>query len=411
MSASTSMDTAVIKRKEHRAQAERRGGGRRLDDLRWTLDPWLLGSLLMLLVIGFVMVTSASVYVSEKYTGGPWYFAIRQGIYICAGLLLGYWVLHLRLALWERWGPIILLISLVLLVAVLIPNIGSTAKGATRWLDFGLFRLQVSEVMKLGLIVYLAGYLVRRGDEVRASVAGFVKPLAIMAVVALLLLLEPDFGTTVVLMATALGMLFLGGVRFWQFLVVVAAGAGSAVLLVAASKERMSRITAFLDPWAKDVVNDDGYQLINSLIAIGRGEYWGVGLGGSIQKILYLPEPHTDFIFAVLGEELGIVGMVVVILLYATIVVRAFIIGGRALQHGARFAAYLIYGLGLWLGMQAFINIGVNLGVLPTKGLTLPLFSYGGSSMIVTCVIAALMLRVGLEVTHLQQRAEREVKR
>lgn len=411
MSASTSVDTAVIKRAGRRAQAERRGVGRRIDDLRWALDPWLLGSLLMLLVIGFVMVTSASVYVSEKYTGGPWYFAIRQSIYICAGLLLGYWVLHLRLALWERWGPMILLISLALLVVVLIPNVGSTVNGATRWLDFGLFRLQVSEVMKLGLIVYLAGYLVRRGDEVRASVIGFVKPLAIMALVALLLLLEPDFGTTAVLMATALGMLFLGGVRFWQFGVVVTVGAAGMALLAFISENRMRRIKSFLDPWAEGVANDAGFQLTQSLIAIGRGEYWGVGLGGSIQKSGYLPEAHTDFIFAVLGEELGIVGMVVVILLYVTIVVRAFIIGGRALQHGAKFAAYLIYGLGLWLGMQAFINIGVNLGVLPTKGLTLPLFSYGGSSMIVTCVIAALMLRVGLEVTHLQQRAEREVKR
>ncbi len=388
---------------------DRRAGGRRMDDLAWEFDPWLLGSALILLLIGFIMVGSASVHISHKYTGEPWHFTLRQGLYIGLGLLAACFVLRVRLARWEQWGPLVMIAGIVLLIAVLIPGIGHEVNGARRWINLVFFNLQVSELVKLGVVIYLAGYLVRRGDEVRNSVSGFLKPMAILIVISVLLLAEPDFGATTVMMATALGLMFLAGVRLWQFAVLVAAVAAGLALLAYTSPYRLERLTSFIDPWAD--VNNGGYQLAQSLIAIARGEYWGVGLGSSIQKMFYLPEAHTDFIFAVLVEESGMFGGFVVIALFALIVFRAFRIGVRAERLGAQFSAYLIYGFGLWIGLQAFINIGVNLGALPTKGLTLPLISYGGSSMVVTCMVIAFMLRVDMEVRHLERQAEREVSR
>lgn len=372
---------------------------------RFVLDPWLLGAVLTLLAVGLVMVSSASISIADRQMGQPFYYLLRQAISVAVGLLAGALVLRLRLVYWERLGPMLLLFGLVLLIAVL--GLGREINGSTRWLGLGVFNLQPSELMKLFMVVYLAGYLVRRGDEVRSSIKGFLKPMLLVGLIGGLLLAEPDFGATAVITATVLGMMFLGGVRLWQFGVLFALILGGAAALVMAAPYRMARLTSFVDPWA-DPFNS-GFQLTQALIAFGRGEWWGVGLGGSVQKLFYLPEAHTDFLFAVLGEELGLVGVLAVVGLFALLVWRAFVIGRTAQQAGSYFAAYLSYGLGLWLGMQAFINLGVNMGMLPTKGLTLPLMSYGGSSIVVSCVACALLLRVSHEYPVQKQPLARRV--
>ncbi|PVV27538.1 MAG: putative lipid II flippase FtsW, partial [gamma proteobacterium symbiont of Ctena orbiculata] len=277
----------------------------------------------------------------------------------------------------------------------LIPGIGKSVNGATRWLPLGGFNLQSSEFMKLFMGLYIAGYLVRRQDEVARSFWGFAKPMLLLIITSSLILLQPDFGTTVVLFATATAMLFLGGVVLYQFsmLIVVAGVAGWALIYF--SPYRWQRMTTYLNPW-DDPFNTD-FQLTQALIAFGRGEVSGVGLGNGIQKQFYLPEAHTDFIMAVVGEEFGLLGTLGVILLFAFITWRAFQIGVKAEQTGQRFSSYTAYGLGLWIGMQAFINIGVNVGMLPTKGLTLPFMSYGGNSIIVVCMVIALLLRIDFE--------------
>ncbi|HEB57876.1 MAG TPA: putative lipid II flippase FtsW [Gammaproteobacteria bacterium] len=374
---------------------------------RFVLDSWLLGVVLALLVLGLVMVASASISIAERQTGQPFYYFWRQTLFVVIGLLTGALILRIRLVYWERLGPVLLLFGLVLLVAVL--GLGREINGSTRWLGLGLFNLQPSELMKLFIVVYLAGYLVRRGEEVRSSVKGFLKPMLLVGLIGGLLLAEPDFGAAVVITATVLGMMFLGGVRLWQFGVLFAGTLGAAAVLVLATPYRMARLTSFADPWADPF--DSGFQLTQALIAFGRGEWGGVGLGGSVQKLFYLPEAHTDFLFAVLAEELGLVGVLMVVGLFALLVWRAFVIGRRAQQAGSDFGAYLSYGLGLWLGMQAFINLGVNMGVLPTKGLTLPLMSYGGSSIVVTCMACTLLLRVSHEYPLQKQPLARRVVR
>ncbi|UCC55340.1 MAG: putative lipid II flippase FtsW, partial [Gammaproteobacteria bacterium] len=263
------------------------------------------------------------------------------------------------------------------------------------WINTGIFNLQVSEPAKLMILVYLASYLARHGNEVRTRFSGFIKPLVILALAALLLLMEPDFGSAVVLMATAMGMIFIAGVRLWQFSGMLGLAGLSLGGLAVSSPYRMERLTTFLNPWADPF--DSGFQLTQSLIAIGRGEWFGVGLGASIQKLFYLPEAHTDFVFAVLAEELGLFGVFMVIALYAVVVWRAFVIAATAEKAGNAFAALLAWGIGIWFGLQAFINMGVNMGLLPTKGLTLPLMSYGGSSMVVMCAAVALLLRIDFE--------------
>lgn len=374
---------------------------------RFVLDPWLLGAVFALLALGLVMVTSASISIAERQTGQPFYYLWRQAVFVTIGLLIGALVLRTRLVYWERLGPVLLLFGLVLLVAVL--GLGREINGSTRWLGLGLFNLQPSELMKLFIVIYLAGYLVRRGEEVRRSVKGFLKPMLLVGLIGGLLLAEPDFGAAAVITATVLGLMFLGGVRLWQFGVLFAGTLGAAAALVLTTPYRMARMTSFADPWADPF--DSGFQLTQALIAFGRGEWWGVGLGGSVQKLFYLPEAHTDFLFAVLAEELGLMGVLVVVGLFALLVWRAFVIGHRAQQMGSNFAAYLSYGLGLWLGIQAFINLGVNMGVLPTKGLTLPLMSYGGSSIVVTCMACALLLRVSHEHSLQEQPPARRVAR
>ncbi len=372
-------------------------------------DPLLVGSIILLMSLGLVMVASASLHIAAEDYGQPWFYAMRQLIFIGLGLAAGMVAFGIPVAVWEKLGPWLLLGGLALLLLVLVPGIGRSVNGATRWINLGVINLQVSEPMKLFVILYLAGYLVRRGAEVRTSFKGFLKPMVVLSLVAFLLLLEPDFGASAVIMATALAMMFIGGVRLWQFGLLLLLVVLAMALLAITSPYRMERLTTFLNPWA-DPFNS-GFQLTQALIAIGRGEIWGVGLGSGVQKLFYLPEGHTDFLFAVLAEEFGLIGSLLVITLFVVLVARAFCIARQAEVKGQPFAAYLAYGVGLWLGLQAFINIGVNMGVLPTKGLTLPLMSYGGSSIVVCCVALALLLRVDFELRRGAIQAERRIGR
>lgn len=368
------------------------------------LDFWLLVPALLLLVLGLIMVTSASITIAEKEHAAPFYFFWRQLAYVLAGLLLGWGVLHVRIDRWDRFGPGFLVLGLFLLVLVLLA--GREVNGSMRWISLGIVNVQPSELMKLFAVVFFSGYLVRRNEEVRSSMKGFFKPMILFAVIGILLLLEPDFGATAVIAVTALGMLFLAGVKMRQFVLLFMVMALALAVLGLSSPYRMKRLTSFIHPFADPF--DSGFQLTQALIAFGRGEWFGVGLGGSIQKLFYLPEAHTDFLFAVLAEELGLFGAAVVIVLFAIIVLRAFKIGRDALRAGHQFAAYLCFGLGLLIGFQAFINIGVNMGVLPTKGLTLPLMSYGGSSVVATCIAIAMLLRVAHEHRPTQTKSRRE---
>jgi cell division protein FtsW len=359
-------------------------------------DRLLLFGCLSLLVLGLLMVASASAVISDRAFGGPFHFLIHQGAYLLAGCLLAALVLRFKVQTWYKLSVPLLLISMMLLLLVLVPGVGRQVNGSMRWIGFGQFGIQVSEFAKLAAITYLAGYLVRRNQEVQMRVSGFIKPMLLLTIMAALLLAEPDFGAASVIMATALGMMFLAGVRMWQFGVLFAGVLGALSILAISSPYRMARLTGFLNPWARPF--DSGYQLTQSLMAFGRGGWWGVGLGDSIQKLFYLPEAHTDFLFAVLAEELGLIGVLIVIALFVLVVWRAFYIGRKAYLRDYLFSAYLSYGIGLWLALQAMVNMGVNTGLLPTKGLTLPFMSYGGSSMLITCVAVALLLRVDYEL-------------
>lgn len=367
------------------------------------LDPTLLLVSLSLLSLGLVMVASASISIADRNLSNPFYYLQRQAIFTIIGLIAAAFVYRIRLVQWEKSGVALLGFALFLLILVLIPGVGKTVNGSTRWISMGLLNLQVSEVVKLFLLIYVAGYLVRHGEEVRTSVWGFLKPMLMVGLAGLLLLLEPDFGSTVVIMGTVLAMTFLGGVRFVQFVLFMTMFSSAALMLVISSPYRMERLTSFMNPWADPF--DTGFQLTQSLIAIGTGGWLGTGLGGSVQKLFYLPESHTDFLFAVLSEEFGFIGVCLVIALYTLLFFRAFRIGLHAEKCGNRFAAYLAYGIGIWLALQAVINMGVNMGLLPTKGLTLPLMSYGGSSLVICCMAIGLLLRIHLECSESTKQA------
>ena len=358
-------------------------------------DLWLMGALAAILTLGLVMVASASIALADRQTGQPLYYLWRQLGYTGAGVLLMALTTRIPLARWRAHGPLLLFASVVLLGLVLVPGVGREVNGSYRWLPLGPINMQPSELAKLFMILFLAGYLVRRGHEVRARFSGFAKPMALLVGISGLLLMEPDYGATAVLFATTLGMLFLGGVPLVLFLGWVAAGLGVMVAMVLLAPYRLQRLTTFMDPWV-DPFNT-GFQLTQALIAVGRGQWLGVGLGGSVQKLFYLPEAHTDFLVAVLAEELGLLGVSVVVGLFAFVVLRAFQLARQAEDREDPFAAYVGYGIGLSLALQALVNVGVNLGALPTKGLTLPLMSYGGSSMLVNCLAAGLLLRLAHE--------------
>jgi cell division protein FtsW len=357
-------------------------------------DPLLLGVVVVLLGLGVVMVSSASLHLGARF-GNPFHYVDRHLLALALGVCTGLVMWTIPLAWWERASTVFYFVALALLLLVMIPGIGKTVNGATRWIALGSFNLQTSEFMKLALVLYMAGYLVRRQVEVAHSLWGFVKPMILVTLACSLLMLQPDFGTTTVLLATALGMLFLGGAPLWQFMALLGLAGSAMAGLVLISPYRMARVTSFLDPWADPL--DSGYQLAQALIAFGRGEWFGVGLGNGIQKQFYLPEAHTDFVMAVIGEEFGLMGTLAVIGLFGLLVWRAFSIGAAAQQREARFAAYVAYGVGLWLGLQAFINLGVNVGLLPTKGLTLPFISYGSNSLMVACAAVGLLLRIQRE--------------
>ena len=359
-------------------------------------DLWLLVAALALLGLGLVMVGSASVAIAERQAGQPYYFLLRQAAYSGMGLFFGALVLRVPMSAWERLGPVLLLFGLLLLALVLVPGVGREVNGSSRWLPIGPVNVQASELAKLFMVVFLAGYLVRRGEEVRTRFVGFLKPGIVLGLAAGLLLLEPDFGAVAVLVATVLGMMFLGGVRLWQFVVVLALAMVALAGVALSSPYRLQRLTTFLNPW-EDQFNT-GYQLTQALIAFGRGEWFGVGLGAGVQKLFYLPEAHTDFLFAVLAEELGLFGGLAVLALFAVLIWRAFAISEAAEAAGQAFAAHLATGLALWMALQVIISVGVNTGLLPTKGLTLPLMSYGGSSLVVNCVAVALLLRIDQEL-------------
>lgn len=373
-----------------------------LDDF----DPILLMVFVSLLTIGIIMVASSSISVADRNFSNPFYYLQRQLIFVAMGLAAALTVFKIRLVQWEKSGMALLIFALFLLALVLIPGVGKTVNGSTRWLPMGLINLQVSELVKLFLVIYVAGYLVRHGDAVRRSLWGFLKPMMMVGIAGLLLLMEPDFGATVVIMGTVLGMTFLAGARFTQFIAFVSMFASAAMLLVVTSPYRMQRLTSFANPWADPF--DSGFQLTQSLIAIGTGGWFGTGLGGSVQKLFYLPESHTDFLFAVLSEELGFVGVAVVISLFSMLFFRSLKIASQAEAAGNYFAAYMAYGIGIWLSMQAIINMGVNVGLLPTKGLTLPLMSYGGSSLIVCCMAIGLLMRIQYETSGAAKQASKK---
>jgi cell division protein FtsW len=356
------------------------------------IDSVTLALVLALLLFGLVMVTSASISIAAQDTGNPFYFLERQLLTAAAGVAAAALVFCLRMERWERLSQVLFAGAIVMLLAVLVPGLGEVVNGGRRWLRLAGFSFQVSELARVLVLIYVASYAARRRDELRESFAGLVKPLLLLGLVAVLLLGEPDFGAATVLFATGFGMLFLAGARLRYVVVLTAVAVALFAVLAVTSTYRLRRLTGFLDPWANPY--SSGFQLTQSLIAIGRGKWLGVGLGNSVQKLFYLPEAHTDFLFAVLAEELGLLGVLLTLGLFVGLIWRAFHISRLAAQAGLDFQSYLAAGFGLWIGMQAFINIGVNMGVLPTKGLTLPLMSYGRSSLIVTLVWVGMLLRI-----------------
>jgi len=358
---------------------------------RIIVDPVVVGLTAALMLVGLVMVTSASVTLAAR-DGNPFYFLEQQLICSLAGAFLSYCAIRSPTQVWERLSFVLLIVALALLALVLVPGIGHSVNGSRRWLRFIGLNFQASEAARVFLLIYLCSYLVRHEDAIRQSIVGFLKPIGVLAVAALLLLGEPDFGSGVVLLATGIGVLFLAGVRLRNFLGLCCAALLVCGVVAISSAYRVKRLTGFLNPWA-DPFNT-GFQLTQSLIAIGRGEWFGVGLGASVQKLLYLPEAHTDFVFAVLAEELGFAGIFAVVVLVLALAYRALVIARAAAEAGLKFQSYIAAAFGIWFGLQAFINMGVNMGLLPTKGLTLPLLSYGRSSLLVTLAWIGILLRV-----------------
>lgn len=371
------------------------------------LDMPLLVAVLALVSIGVAMVASASIGFPAA-AGDSFHVLRRHLVFLVVSVIAASLVAQMPLRLWYAYSGWLLLGALFLLVIVLIPGVGREVNGARRWLGVGALSLQVSELAKLAVIVFIAAYLQRHQVRLREQWQGFARPMGILGIVVALLLLEPDFGSSVVIGATVLGMLFLAGVRLWQFAALLAVGLAGLMFIAVTSPYRMRRLQTFLDPWADQYAS--GYQLTQSLIAFGRGEWFGVGFGNSVQKLFYLPEAHTDFIFAILAEEFGLLGVVVVFALFIVVVARMFAIARQAAARQRWFAAYTALGIGILIAGQAFINVGVASGLLPTKGLTLPFVSYGGSSLLVCGVMAALVLRIGVD-TAIVSSATEQVKR
>lgn len=366
------------------------------------LNRLLLGSAFALLCLGFIMVTSASMAIAESKTGGnTFYFIIRHGISIVIALCVAVTVYQVPMKVWERSSAALFFAALLMLIAVLI--FGDKINGSKRWLNLGVLNLQPSEIAKIFILIYLSSFIVRKQAEIRRQWMGIIKPIVILFVPAVLLLLEPDFGSLVVLSVAAFVMIFMGGVRISYFLLLMISGSAAFYGILMTQSYRIQRMVAFLDPWGNQF--GSAYQLIQSLIAYGRGSWLGQGYGNSVQKLFYLPEAHTDFLIAVLAEEFGLIGISLVILLFVVLILSVFFIARAAEKRQACFSAYLGYGLGAMIGIQSLFNMGVSMGLLPTKGLTLPLMSYGGSSLLATCVILAIVLRVHKENKQITDRS------
>ncbi len=377
----------------------------RLDAITGRYDGWLLGACVALASLGVVMVASSSIAIGEGLDVGPFYFLNRHLMFLAMGIGLAIWAMRTELKTIEQYNQLFLLGCVVLLLAVFVPGLGDSVNGARRWINLGVSNFQAVEAVKLLYIVWLSSYLVRFRDEVNATWPAMLKPLGVAVLLVGLLLLQPDFGSSSLLLAITAGMLVLGGVNLPRMSMPIVFGLPIFAFVAILEPYRVRRLTSFLDPWADQL--GSGYQLSNALMAVGRGEWFGVGLGASVQKLSYLPEAHTDFIFSVIAEELGFAGVCLVIGLYALLVGRAFWIGYRCVGMRRHFAGYCAFGVALAISLQAFVSIGVNLGILPTKGLTLPLISSGGSSVLMTCAALGLLLRVSYEL----DRAERQVAR
>ena len=375
---------------------------RRRDELPGQFDLGLLVAAGALASLGVIMVASSSIAIADGQHVGPFYYLTRHVVFLALGIGLGIAATRIELEWFERNAFVLLLLAIILLLLVFVPGLGLRINGARRWIRLGIAGFQSVEAVKLMFVVYLASYLVRHRENVQARLLSVIKPLCVAAILVVLLLLQPDFGSAALIIATSIGMVWLGGARlrnlFYLAIPVMPAIAWAAMT----SDYRVKRLTSFLNPWEHPF--DQGFQLTQALIAIGRGEWLGVGLGGSVQKLFYLPEAHTDFILAVIAEELGFFGILLVLLLFAALVGRALMLGLRAVERGQYFAGYCAFGIGLCIGLQALVSVGVNMGVLPTKGLTLPLISSGGSSVLMTCAAIGLLLRISFEVSRAENR-------
>lgn len=360
------------------------------------IDWQLLNLWLLLMSIGLVMVASASIAFAAANYGDAWFFAKRHGIFLVMGLFLSLFVVCVPMSVWQRYSGYLLILTLALLVIVLIPGIGKKVNGAQRWISFGFMSVQISEIAKFSAVVFFASFFARRYQELHFGLRGLLKPLAVLAGISLLLLLQPDFGSAVVLVGTIFAMMFIAGVRLWHFLLLIGLGVGALGAVAIFSPYRMQRLITFLDPWSDQF--NTGYQLTQSLIGFGRGEWFGLGLGNSLQKLFFLPEAHTDFVFAIVAEEFGLVGAVILLALFCWLILRILLLSRQCLVSGRIFPALACFGIGILFAVQVFINAGVASGLLPTKGLTLPFISYGGSSLLISCVLMAFVMRANWEL-------------
>ncbi len=366
---------------------------------RFHFDPLLLVVCSGLLLIGYVMVSSASLHLGVKHANDSLHYPVRQMVHIGLGLFLGLLVAAVPMRYWQEKGLWLFIAGIALLILVLVPGLGVKVNGSTRWLSLGGLRIQVSELVKFFAVIFMAGYITRHQKLLRDSAFGLIKPLCLFFAASLLLLLEPDLGSAVVIVIIAMGMMFLAGARLLSFFVLLSLVAVLGVLLAYLEPYRWERVISYRNPWADP--EKSGFQLVQALISFGRGEWFGVGIGSGVQKLFYLPEAHTDFLFSVIAEELGLMGVITVISLFALLIWRTFAIARAAEQAGQQFAAFIAYGLSIWFGFQSFVNMGVNMGLLPTKGLTLPLMSYGGGSMMIMCCAVGLLFRVHNETAEI----------
>lgn len=359
------------------------------------MDRGLLLAVVTLMSLGLVMVASSSLDFAGAQYHDAWYFVKKQSIYLAMGIACGFVVASVPTPVWEKYSSALLLLGLVLLVAVLVPGLGKVVNGSRRWLYLGPMSMQASELAKFCLIIYFASYLARKNDEVQSQWSGFFKMVAIIGLVVFLLLLEPDFGSSVVICLTLGSMMFVAGVPLLRFLLLALSGVAVLSGMAIVSPYRWERLISFMDPWSRQF--DSGYQLVQSLIAFGRGEWFGLGLGNSLQKLFFLPEAHTDFIFAIYAEEFGLIGALMLLALYGYLVWKLIQLAKLAFSRKKLFGCYLVFGIATMFAVQVFINMGVASGLLPTKGLTLPFISYGGSSILITCGLIALVFRVAWE--------------